>query len=134
MIYFDSDVLINYLVIQDKDKYATAKELYEKATREGQFFISLLSLQETSFVLAKLKMPDKEITEKMEVFWTNAPVDYNLELFKRACVLAELVGYQNVNDCLHTAIAELHCDEFATFNRSDFKRIQNFTDLRINIL
>ncbi len=134
MVCFDSDVLINYLVVQNPAKHATAKDVYEKTTKEGRFFISLLSLQETSFVLAKLKMSDEEITEKIAVFWANDPKDYDLDLFKRACALAESVGYQNINDCLHTAIAEVHCDEFLTFNRSDFKCIQNFTDLIITIL
>ena len=79
-------------------------------------------------------MSNSEITEKLEVFWSGNPVDYNLDLFKRACFLAEIVGYQHINDCLHTAIAELHCDELLTFNQSDFKRIQKHTSLKIRIL
>lgn len=134
MVYFDSDILIHYLVIQDDNKHATATRLYEEATRDAQFFVSLLSLQETSFVLSKLKVSNEEITRKIAVFITDSPVDYDLALFKRASALAEIMGYQNINDCIHTAIAELYCEELLTFNQSDFKRIQKHTNLKITLL
>ena len=134
MTYFDSDVLVNYLVVQDADKHATATRLYEEATKSERFFISLLSLQETSFVLAKLKRPNDEITGKLAVFLANNPVDYDLDIFKRACFLAEIIGYQNINDCVHTAIAEQYCEELVTFNKSDYKRIRRYTKLKIIIL
>lgn len=134
MIYFDSDVLIHYLVVQDPQKHALATQLYEKAAKENRFFISLLSLQEVAFVLAKLKTPNDIITKKIAVFFSDRLVNYDLDLFKKACALAELIGFENTNDCLHTAIAETHCTELYTFNKSDFKRIQNHTTLKITIL
>ena len=48
MIYFDPDVLINYLIEQDKEKNAQAVGLYNHASEKGEFFCSLLCLQETS--------------------------------------------------------------------------------------
>src|SRR4051812_13669460 len=105
MIYFDSDVLIHYLIVQDQKKHELATELYQRAAKEKRFFISLLSLQEVSFVLAKLKVANEIITKKTGVFLANNPVDYDLSLFRRACDLAEIAGYQNINDCLHTVIA-----------------------------
>jgi predicted nucleic acid-binding protein len=134
MIYFDSDVLINYLVVQDETKHQLATSLYQKATREQRFFISLLSLQEVSFVLAKLKVRNDIITEKLDVFLQANPIGYELSSFKRACYLAKTIGYQNVNDCLHTAIAESYCDELYTFNHSDFKYLQKATSLKITLL
>ncbi|WP_141110154.1 PIN domain-containing protein [Dyadobacter psychrophilus] len=98
------------------------------------FFISLLSLQEVSFVLSKLKLSSEIITEKLGVFLQTSPVGYDLTAFKRACDLAEIIGYQNINDCIHTAIAEVHCDELYTFNQDDFKSIQEATNLKITLL
>ncbi|MCE7063667.1 type II toxin-antitoxin system VapC family toxin [Dyadobacter sp. CY326] len=134
MIYFDSDVLINYLVVQDLAKHELATSLYQKASRDQRFFISLLSLQEVSFVLAKLKVNNNIITEKLDVFLKSDPAGYDARSFKRASYLAEIIGYQNINDCLHTAIAEAHCDELYTFNHRDFRFLQNNTNLKITIL
>jgi len=62
------------------------------------------------------------------------PVPYTTVSFRRAIELAREIGFQNINDCLHTAIAEEYCVELYTFNKADFKRIQKFTELRIFIL
>ena len=133
MIYFDSDVLINYLVLQDQKKHDLATELYRRATRDQKFFISFLSLQEVAFVLSKLKVPHEVITQKIRVFLGNNPSHYDLSAFNRACQLAERLGYQNINDCLHTAMAEVNCQELYTFNQADFKRIKSLTTLKISI-
>lgn len=61
-------------------------------------------------------------------------VQYEAFHFERAIELAQKVGFQNINDCLHTAIAESYCTELYTFNSSDFKRIQDHTNLIIHIL
>ena len=37
MIYFDTDVLVHYLIEQDKKKHILAKKLYEKAAQKGTF-------------------------------------------------------------------------------------------------
>jgi predicted nucleic acid-binding protein len=134
MIYFDSDVLINYLIVQDEAKHELATKLYQQAAKNQAFFISLLSLQEVSFVLSKLKLSSEIITEKLTVFLQTNPVSYDLSSFKRACQLAEIIGYQNINDCLHTAIAEIHCAELYTFNQNDFKFLQRETNLKITLL
>ena len=61
------------------------------------------------------------------------PMGYEINHFKRAVKLARKIGFQHINDCLHTAIAEEHCDELYTYNKADFKRIQQYTDLKITI-
>lgn len=134
MIYFDTDVLINYLVEQDKVKNTQAIDLYQYATEEGLFFCSLLCLQETAFVLSKLGVKNgiiEEITSRLLLF---KPVSYSRKEYERACLLAKRVGFQSINDCLHTAIAESYCTEIYTYNKSDFKKIKMFTDLKVTIL
>lgn len=134
MIYFDTDVLINFLISQDSQKHQQANALYHAATDAGRFFISLLCLQETAFVLHRLNQSPDRIEKMLGNFLPTLPVPYNLDEMKRAINLGKLVGFQNMNDCLHTAIAETHCDELYTFNKSDFKRIQRHTKLHITTL
>lgn len=134
MIYFDTDVLINYFVEQDVSKNQQSIRLFQEATSNGHFFCSLLCLQELSFVLSKLKVPNDIIENLTAELLTPFTANYTIEQYQRAVQLARKVGFQNINDCLHTAIAETYCQELYTFNYSDFKRIQNYTNLKITIL
>ena len=134
MIYFDTDILVHYLVEQNKSKHALAKKLYEKAARNETFFISLLSLQETAFVLSKFDLQKFEIIEKLSIFHVLNPVNYTFQEYLRAIEIAYKVGFQSFNDCLHVAIAENYCTSLYTNNKSDFSRIKNFTSLPISFL
>lgn len=134
MIYFDSDFLIHYFVIQDRKKHLLVKKIFAKADAKKKVFISLLNLQEMTFVLSKLGVQSFEIEEKLSNLYGFNPINYTFKEYLRACQLCQKVGFQNINDSLHTAIAETHCTEFYTFNQSDFKQIKNHTSLIINIL
>lgn len=134
MIYFDTDVLIHLLLPQDLVKHEDVKRLYWDSTEKNELFISLLCLQETGFVLQKLVQQPEMIEKTLVSFLHYQPVAYEIHHFKRAVELARQIGFQNINDCLHTAIAEEHCDELYTYNRADFKRIKAYTRLKITIL
>lgn len=134
MIYFDSDVLVNYFVDQDLVKHAQSIKLYQSATYSSTFCCSFLSLQETSFVLSRLKVEPVKIDGVVQSMFPYLLENYNLSHFERAVELARQIGFQNINDCLHTAIAEEYCDELYTYNRADFKRIKAHTRLKITIL
>jgi len=96
--------------------------------------MSFLVLQEISFVLGKLNLPVVEIKAKVNALALLRPYAYQLEEYHRAVYLAERIGFQHFNDCLHTAIAEKNCTELFTFNRSDFSKIRSYTDLKIRLL
>lgn len=134
MIYLDTDFLINYLIEQDPDKSKIAIQKFEQAFKNESVFCSLLCLQETAFVLAKLKIPSDAIEEMVDGLLTDGTVNYSVDHYRRAIELANKIGFQNINDCLHTAIAEEYCSELYTFNKADFKRIQRYTGLKISIL
>ncbi len=134
MIYFDSDVWVHYFVLQDSVKQATAVQQIKNAAALNQGAVSVLILQEVSFVMSKLKVSLPDILQAMIFLKTFNPHPLTLENFQRAEVLAQDIGFQNINDCVHTAIAEINCTELVTFNRSDFKNIQLFTSLKITIL
>jgi len=133
MIYFDTDVLINYLVIQDVKKNQESVSLYKNASKNGLFFCSLLCLQETTFVLSRLNI-SPDIIENIVSHWlTTSSIGYTSAHYSRAMELAGKVGFGSINDCIHTAIAESFCTELYTYNRADFKKIRKFTDLKISI-
>lgn len=134
MIYFDTDILVHYLINQDKTKHALSTKLFNKAFGNNKAFFSLLSLQEIAFVLSKLDYSNFEITEYLEVFQNKKAINYTYKDYCRAIELSNKVGFRNFNDCLHTAIAESHCKELYTFNKKDFEIIKKYTDLKISIL
>ena len=96
------------------------------------FFVSLLGLEETAFVLVKLKTDSATIDKMVDRLLPYADVSYDRADFLQARELARNVSFQNMSDYLHTAIAETHCTELYTFNKADFKRIQRHTRLKIN--
>jgi predicted nucleic acid-binding protein len=134
MIYFDSDFLVNYFVVQDRKKSQLTEKIFDKANHNSKAFISLLNIQEIAFVLAKLRVETVETNDILSTLNKFTPINYTFREYLRACELCQKVGFQNINDCLHTAIAETHCQELYTFNQSDFKLIKNHTSLKINIL
>lgn len=135
MRYFDSDVLVHYFVNYEPIKHQQAQKLVKEAVDEGLFYISLLSVQETTFAMAKLREPLFEINEAFKQLLLTKPVAYEIIDFQRASQLAQHLGFQNINDCLHTALAEAHnCTELITYNRKDFVRIQPHSGLKITIL
>jgi predicted nucleic acid-binding protein len=134
MIYFDTDVLINYLLIQDETKNKIAIRHYHAASADNAFFCSLLCIQEAAFVLSRLKVSIADTEEMISSLMKPEIVNYTLAHYNRAVELARILGYQNINDCLHTAIAESYCTELYTFNHSDFKKLQKLTDLKITLL
>lgn len=121
MIYFDTDVLVNFHLPQDLVKHQRANELYYQASSKSEFFISLLCLQETAFVLRKLDESPSDIEALLATLLPHDPPAYEISHFKRAVELARKIGFQHINDCLHTAIAEEYCEELYTYNKADFK-------------
>lgn len=133
MTYFDTDYLIHYLVNQDKELHRLATRKIKNLIAKSQFYISPLNLQEIGFVLAKLNTESFSIIEKLNELESHSIVNYTSEHFRRAKELAFKVGFQNINDCIHTAIAESYCSEIYTCNKIDFERIKPLTHLKVII-
>lgn len=134
MIYFDSEVWVHYFVLQDSAKQATSAQQIQNAASLNRVAVSVLILQEVSFVMSKLKIPLADIIQAMTFLKAFNPYPIGIANFQRAEVLAQSMGFQNINDCIHTAIAEINCTELVTFNRSDFSKIQLSTSLKITLL
>ena len=134
MIYIDTDVLVNAYVVQDAQKNRQANGVIEQANRNDGAVISTLSIQEMLFVLEKLGVDDEEIEAAYEELMQLNPVAYGTEVLQRAFDIAKRVGFRNINDCVHTSIAESHCTELITYNKRDFNKIKEFVKIGVTIL
>ena len=134
MIYIDTDVLIHAYVIQDEGKHGQARELIKEAIAGEGAVISTLTIQETLFVLDRLDVASARIEVVYDALMRMQPIAYGIEDLQRAVNIATRVGFRNINDCIHTAIAESHCTELVTYNRGDFNRIRSFATVDIRIL
>lgn len=56
--------------------------------------------------MAKLKAPLAEINDALKQLLKVNPMGYEIDDFNRAAQLAQHIGFQNINDCLHVALAE----------------------------
>lgn len=68
MLYFDTDVIVHYIIFQDKVKQKLAQEIIKQAIKTSTFFASILTYQELAFVLAKLKLNNSNILRNLSFF------------------------------------------------------------------
>ena len=134
MIYIDTDVLVHAYVVQDLAKNRQANELIRQANANDTAVISTLTVQELLFVLARLGIEDEVIHTIFNEVMQLEPLAYDTAALHRAYDMARHAGYRNINDCIHTAIAEQHCSELITYNRRDYSRIREIARIRITIL
>ena len=134
MIYIDTDVLVNAYVVQDIAKNRQANQLIKQANDNDVAIISTLSVQELLFVLAKLDIQDEIIHSVYNEVMQLEPLAYDIETLRRAFDMANRIGFRNINDCIHTAIAEQHCTELITYNKTDFSKIKEITTVNLMIL
>ena len=134
MIYIDTDVLINAYVVQDRAKNRQANEVIEQVNEGDSAAISTLSVQEMLFVLERLRIDREDINTAYNEVMRLQPLAYGIGILRRSVDIAKHVGFRNINDCIHTAIAESHCTELITYNESDFRKIREFAKVRVTIL
>lgn len=134
MIYFDTDVVVHSIVIQDSQKHNHSIGIIKQAIVQDDFFITFVVLHETAFVLSRLGFSNEFIGNNVRRLSTFASFQYSKEIFSRACQLANKLGFRHINDCVHTAIAEQFCDELVTYNKKDFSKIVPLTSLRISVI
>ncbi len=134
MTYFDTDVLVHFVICQDEAKHIKAQKYILEAVKHNRFALSLLALQEWLFVLEKLSVKQEVILKNYTVFKKYTDLTIERETFERGYELASQIGFRHINDCLHTAIAEKYCLELVTYNKDDFKKIKKLSSLKITIL
>ena len=134
VIYIDTDVLVHAYVVQDARKNRQANEVIEQVNKDDSAVISTLSIQEMLFVFERLGVGNKLIEVAYQEIIKLGPIVYDVEILQRAFDIAKIVGFRNINDCIHTAIAESNCTELITYNKRDFSKIKEFTKIAVTIL
>ena len=134
MIYIDTDVLVHAYVVQDVAKNRQANQLIRQENGKGVAVISTLTVQELLFVLARLGIENEVIHIVYNEVMQLDPLAYDAAVLRRSFDMARHVGFRNINDCIHAAIAERHCTELFTYNLRDFRRIRDIARIRITIL
>ena len=134
MIYIDTDVLIHAYVVQDVDKHRQANEIIEQVNTNDTAIVSTLTVQEVLFVLGRLHIGNERIETAYNEIMELEPIAYDMKNLQRSFDIARQVGFRNINDCIHTAIAEAHCTELITYNRRDFIKIKKIAQINVTIL
>ena len=86
------------------------------------------------FVLERLRIDREDIDTAYNEVMRLQPLAYDIGILRKSVDIAKHVGFRNINDCIHTAIAESHCTELITYNKSDFRKIREFAKVRVTIL
>jgi len=131
--FFDTNVLIYFTINQDQKKWELAKKYIYNALDEEKFFISPMVLSEYIFILAKYKIINQH---QDKVMFFSQFVEGNIDASRvtDAYSTCQKIDFcKNINDVIHLKIAEQYCTKLVTFD-SDFKRLQEYTDINIEIL
>lgn len=134
MIYLDTDVWVNSYTQQDAAKQVQSTDIIAMARADNNLVVSTLVVQELLSELRRLRLENAEILAAFADLMQFPLTPYAADHLRRGFELAGQIGLQHFNDCIHTAVAEAHCQELITYNRSEFSRLRNHTGLRITIL
>lgn len=133
MIFFDTNILVYATINQGTDKLELSEKYIEDAMLRGTLFISPLVFSEYIFILSKLKVINEHY-EDIELFSKFIGGNLNREVSSNAFTLCRDIDFcKNINDLIHLKIAEQYCSKLVTFDR-DFKKLENYTDIEIEIL
>jgi len=131
--FFDTNVLVYFTINQEQAKWELAKKYIYNALDEEKFFISPMVLSEYIFILAKYKVI-KQHQDKVMFF--SQYVEGNIDTSRVVDAYStcqEIDFCKNINDVIHLKIAEEYCIKLVTFD-SDFKKLQKYTEIEIEIL
>jgi len=134
MVYLDTNVLIYATIEQDIEKKEKSLDVIEYLVKHQELILSPLVIQEFIFTLSKLKV-DREIIEYDTEFYFNfVSENYTKKMLEEALTLClEEKNCKNINDILHMKLATQYATKLLTYD-SDFKKLQKYTDIEIEIL
>ncbi len=132
MIFFDTNVLVYFVINQDTRKQSIAQSLLQQAIEKQMLVISPLVMIEFIFVLSKLNQLTEQ--EKMVLFFRQfikEQIEENL-VFSAYQLCTQHNYGKNINDVIHLKFAEKYCEKIITFD-SDFKVLEPFSAIKIEI-
>jgi predicted nucleic acid-binding protein len=134
MVYLDTNVLIYASVHQGEIRRQQAIDLIESLVNKNQLVLSVLSLQELAYTLAKLKVPLSIINQDIDFYRQFVRKSIDIALFDAAYYLAvKSQKLTSLNDAVHLAYAQHYATKLITFDK-DFAAFKPYTDLSIDII
>ncbi len=134
MVYLDTNILIYACVEQDKNKKEKSISLIENLIKDEKLFLSVLTLQEFVFTMAKLKVDTEVIKSDFKFFKNFVFEESDKHMLENSVDMCCRLNFcKNINDILHIKIAEKFCTQLFTYD-SDFKKLEAHTELKIKIL
>jgi len=135
MVYLDTNLLIYASVEQDKEKKKKSLNIIEKLIKNQELILSTLVIQEFVFTLSKLKIDNNIIKQDSDFYFNFVTVEYDyLSLQKAIESCCKGSFCKNINDVVHIYLAQKSkCKKLITFD-SDFKKLDNLTDVKIEII
>jgi predicted nucleic acid-binding protein len=134
MIYFNTDVILHSIIINDEAKHDKANELILNAIQDEKLVLSTLSLSNLISSLAKLDA-DKELIAKSVNLYRKfigiTPDEVDVMSAYRLC--QHIFSEDMIEDVLHLMLAERKCERFVTFNNS-LEKIQIYVNIKIDVL
>jgi predicted nucleic acid-binding protein len=134
MVYLDTNILIYATIEQDIEKKEKSLDIIEDLVNRDNLILSPLVMQEYIFTLSKLKIK-KDIIEHDTAFYFNfVSENYTKEMLEDAlnlCLVEK--NCKNINDILHAKLASKYATKLLTYD-SDFKKLQKYIDIEIEIL
>jgi predicted nucleic acid-binding protein len=134
MVYLDTNILIYATIEQDIEKKEKSLDIIEDLVNRDNLILSPLVMQEYIFTLSKLKI-EKDIIEHDTAFYFNfVSENYTKEMLEDAlnlCLVEK--NCKNINDILHAKLAYKYATKLLTYD-SDFKKLQKYIDIEIEIL
>ena len=133
MIFFDTNVLVYATINQGDEKLALAEQVIEDAIMHNRFLVSPLVISEYIFILSKLKIVERH-HEDIALYTKCIQGIIDRDILLPSYNLSREIDFcKNINDIVHLKIAEQYCAKLVTFD-SDFKKLQNHTNIEIEIL
>lgn len=133
MQLFDTNVLIYMSINQGEKKQSMSQSLIRDAIAKKVFFITPLILSEYIYTLSKLKILSEQ-RNKVELFSRYVSGNIDKKIIIEAYELCQEINFcRNINDVIHLKVAEQYCTKLITFD-SDFKKLQKYTDIEIEVI
>ena len=134
MVYLDTNVLVYASVTQDEAKQRTSIDLIQQLVKTDALVLSVLSLQELAYALAKIGVPYSDIQDDIDFYLQFVSKPMNTAIFQQAFDLAfSARKLTALNDAVHLSYATHHATKLITFDK-DFSAFQAHTHLPIQIL
>ncbi len=104
--------MFNAIILQDYRKYVESNELIFEAINDEKIALSSLLIQELGYTMGNKGMAEAVIEEHLAKIMKNFLQSVSHQHMVRAIIVATKIGFKNINDCIHTAVAEsLGCEK-----------------------